>query len=1231
MPRPLLWTVACLYAVCLAVAALFALRSASVPPEGALQGPPEIPHVRSSHSPKNPDDAQARLSFEQLRLQDPRTGQVPPLMRSREVAFAERLAAQTAGKTATAYTAPWRPRGPFNVGGRTRALLVLDDGPTPTLLAGGVSGGVFRSTDLGASWMLTTALADLASVTCLAADPSDTDVVYYGTGEAVGNSASRGAFFLGEGIFKSTDGGRSWQQLPSTAQGAQTVFDQFFDVVWNLAVDDAGTVYAATFGGILRSRNGGTSWTQVLGRDITNAPHSLFTDIALGPDGRLFATLSRNGTGLTPYGVFTSADGGDTWADVTPPALTADPHRMVLAPAPSDPNALYVFVQATPSGATAADHQLFRLDLTTTTWTDRSAALPTGDGDDLFGVDTQTGYNVTLEVHPASADTLWLGATNLFRSTDGGASFTLVGGYDPAPSRFIVPEHHPDQHAVAFFPGRPDTLFSAHDGGLSVTYAATNGSRWTSLNNGYLTTQFYSLAIPRRAGSSTILGGMQDNGSWMSNGTAFDDPWREVLTGDGGFAAFTNSTDVFYTSAQLGQVFRVRENGAVTTYTEVTPEDASGSLFIAPFELDPNDTDVMYLAAGPTVWRNGDLTRVPEGSRGPTAAGWQPLDRMAQSGQVVTALGVSTRPGGRVYAGTSNFSSRTRLLRLDDAARNPRPLDITPSGVTPGAYPSSIAVNPDDANEVVVTFSNYNVPSVFHTQDGGRTWTDVEGSLAGADGPSVRWAQVVPTGFGTTYYLATSTGLYATETLQGVSTTWMPEAPGVVGNVVVDMIRARPDDGFVAIASHGRGVYSTSLDVTDRPQPAAVLLTPSVDLDVPLEGTATAEVRLRNTGVAPLSYSARTTGALPLTVTPLDGRIEPGATLDFDLTFDAAGLDAGAYVDTLILATNAGTFTMPITAEVVPAVAALSVEAVDLTLFANETDSTTFEVRNDGAVPLTYALSLRDAAQNEVPGFMLRPASGTVAPGTAQPVTLVFDASTRSGPGTLTATLRLTGNGGRIDVPVSVTVRPSLVVQETLAIEGRSGERTTAALTLANESTAPLDYVAMPRDVTAGRLLVSAPSGTIPATGSQELTVTYDAADVATGTYTATLFITSSGGSASVPVTIEVLSGVGAEDAELPQTLWLGRNYPNPFNPQTTIRYGLPQAAHVTLAVYDLAGRRVATLFDGPRPAGEHAAVWDGRTAAGTPAPSGAYLYRLTTSAAGRTDRQLTGTMVLVK
>jgi hypothetical protein len=231
------------------------------------------------------------------------------------------------------------------------------------------------------------------------------------------------------------------------------------------------------------------------------------------------------------------------------------------------------------------------------------------------------------------------------------------------------------------------------------------------------------------------------------------------------------------------------------------------------------------------VLRNTDYTAIPLWSDSAASTNWDRLTYVP-SGDAVTALAMSRSVDRILYYG----SSGGEVFRLDHAATAipysyPTQLDMGPE-FNSGSYVSSISIHPDDDQKVLLGVSNYNVVSLFYTDDGGATWTQHEGNLAGADGPSIRDVAIVPYGGIDIYFAATSTGLYSTFYLTGASTYWNLESADLMGNVVVDMLATRPDDGVVVAGTHGKGVYSigipTGTAVGDAEIPRPALLSQNV-------------------------------------------------------------------------------------------------------------------------------------------------------------------------------------------------------------------------------------------------------------------------------------------------------------------------------------------------------------------------------------------------------------------
>ncbi len=792
------------------------------------------------------EDPNARARYEQNRLRSPETGEIPRNIRRKELAFAKTIPTKESAirlglnKSANLFSSKvyeWERVGPYNIGGRTRALAFdVSDPSGGTLLAGGVSGGVWRYTANTSTWEKTTHPADLHSVTTIAQDPrpGKTNIWYFGTGEWSGNSASdfSGGGFLGNGIFKSEDGGMAWSQLNSTASGTPHKFDSEFDFIWRIVVDSSRSVledvvYAAAYNSIRKSSDGGVTWETK--RSGGNQPFvSEYTDVAITLDGVVYATLSSNGD---DGGIWRSVD-GESWTNITSVGFPAVYRRIVIGIAPSNQNTIY-FLGETP-GSGKLDHSLWKYTYLSGDgtdvggiWNNRSVNLPEFGGA-AGNFESQNSYDLVVKVKPDNPDVIFVGGTNLYRSTDGFETDTIttwIGGYDPFKNDFtILMNHHPDIHEVIFSPSNPSIMYTGTDGGVSWTannLASTVS--WVSLNTGYYTTQFYTVAINRTANNNftnVIVGGMQDNGTYFFNSTSSFDFWIEVFGGDGSFSAISNDGDHYYVSAQNGQIFRVELNtlgGNITANTRIDIGDVAETfLFIAPFVLNSNDNTMMFLPRGEELWRNSNLLGIPTGNNQSTNVNWTEMTNARINGENITALSMTETPANRLYYGTD----KGHIYMIENAQLgDPVPVDISDFGFPNNGYISCIAIDPNDGDELMVVFSNYQVESIFYSDDAGTSWgEDVSGNLeennsGSGNGPSVRWAYIHHSNsvHGPVFFAATSTGLYSTTELNGNSTIWVQEGPSTIGNVVVNMVTGRDSDGTVVVATHGGGVYKSSV------------------------------------------------------------------------------------------------------------------------------------------------------------------------------------------------------------------------------------------------------------------------------------------------------------------------------------------------------------------------------------------------------------------------------------
>lgn len=789
------------------------------------------------------EDGAGRAEFDRIRFQDPKLGRIPEGIRARELQFIQNLPLRREGgllnKTSTDVLS-WTSRGPYNIGGRTRAILYdVSDNTYNTLIAGSPTGGVWRTTNGGNTWTRSTlnplaGFYELHNVTALAQDTRSGKQAtwYFAAGELNTSHGANGYFgLLGEGIWKSTNSGVSWTQLSANVGGSAPSpqsWNSRFDYVWELAIDPSNTsqdeIYAACASDlIVRSTNGGTSWSIVLG---SFASSSRYTDVAVTSTGRVYATFGNSSGSATTKGIFTSTSGdAGSFTDITPVALTGSYRRIEIAVAPSNEDIVY-FIAETPSAGTNG-HMLFKYQLSTNTWTDLTSNIPNYGSFSNGVFNSQGSYDLLIKVNPTNENQIYIGGTSLYRLTFAPPSTTAtasvqIGGYSNSGDNWNGTtghiDQHADQHALTFRPGSSTVAVSGHDGGISFTNDITASTvTWDNQNNGYNTTQFYTAAVVQNmANDNVLVGGMQDNGSWWVNDSSSSANWTEQLSGDGSFTAISDNKGYYYFSWQNGTIYRFRVNssGGLQGVRRVDPTGGSGYQFINPFILDPTNTARMYLAGGTTVWRNSNLEdpAIIEGSNSTLATNWTQLSGTDVSGQSISIVAASTLPANHLFYGTIGG----RIYRLDnaDAATGASvPVEISGAGMA-GAnkYTSSISVDPTDANKVMVTYANYSVISVYYTTNAlsaTPSWTNVSGNIeqnadGSGNGPAVLWGAIMPYQGATLYALGTSTGLYLATIVSG-TTTWTREAG--IGIMPVSMVVPRVKDANLFVATFGNGMF----------------------------------------------------------------------------------------------------------------------------------------------------------------------------------------------------------------------------------------------------------------------------------------------------------------------------------------------------------------------------------------------------------------------------------------
>ncbi len=768
-----------------------------------------------------------RFLYEYYRQANPLTGEIPKTEKLLEFNRSKQAKLRSNSGSRTIETS-FINRGPTNFGGRTRALVVdISDNTGNTILAGGVSGGVFRTTNGGASWTKVSSNDEIHNVTAIAQDPSSTSTWYYGTGESIGNSARlSGATYYGQGIWKSTNGGLTWIQMASTAS-LQTSYDSDFDFIFKLAVHPlTGDLFAAVAGKIKRFN--GVSWTdEIVNGTITSSKH---TDLVITTGGRVYAGFS--GTNDADIkGVWTSLTGVGGYSRINISDFTPA-GRVVLALAPSNQNKLYVlFDNGNESDCDVTpliEADLWMWDQSITGFMNYSSKLPdeTGcsNGNDPFAI--QGGYDLVVSVKPDNENFVVIGGTNAYKKTDINAvgRFVRIGGYISPTSYGLYDTaggdpHHPDIHALVFNPFNNSELFTGTDGGVHKTTNVTASTvDWTDLNNNYQTYQFYHVGIDPLSGSDIIIGGAQDNGT-KAGGMDWGMPDKTTQAGVGpgdGVSVAISRDDVclpFFFGYQNGFIYRDCPSGEEIT-PEVSPGTPYDSQFVTLFHLDQNNNNALYYAAEDRLLRTIDATNVTSStwtdmSDIPTAFGhgdfFQSFSTSWGAYNASTSYLLMGGDEGHIY----------RLHNPQNVANISSAIDITPSAATKGAFPSivtALAIHPTNNNIVLATYSNYGTNSIFLTTnatDPSPTWTVVERNL---DAHSIRSAAIAEHSGETTYFVGTARGLYSSS--DPTSVNWVREAPTQIGFALVSDLKYRPTDHKLLIGTHGNGMYEATISST---------------------------------------------------------------------------------------------------------------------------------------------------------------------------------------------------------------------------------------------------------------------------------------------------------------------------------------------------------------------------------------------------------------------------------
>ncbi|HVN43816.1 MAG TPA: hypothetical protein VMT66_01095 [Steroidobacteraceae bacterium] len=614
----------------------------------------------------------------------------------------------------------WRCIGPYR-GGRALAVAGIP-GDASTFYFGAVAGGVWRTTDGGNTWQVLTDGTPISSVGAIAIAPSNHDIIYVGSGEA----APRGNMTYGDGVYRSTDGGKTWAHLglADTRQiGAVIVDPSNPDIVLVAALGHAFGPNAER--GVFRSTDGGKSWTKVLYKDentgaidVSFDPHDArIVYAALWQARRQPWNFSSGGPGS---GLYRSRDGGVTWRQLTGNGLPGGIlGRIHVSVSGADSKRIYAMIEAVAGG-------LYRSDDGGERW-----QRVNDDG----RLSQRAWYFSTVLADPKDRDTVYAENTGLFRSTDGGKSFELL------------PARHGDHHGIWVDPTNTDRMIESSDGGASISF--DRGRTWSTVYN-QPTAQFYHVSVDTRF-PYYAYGAQQDNSSiaiasMADDGAITQHDWYDASNGEAGFvlADPRDAYIVYGTNENL--INRFNKHTMQMQVISVWPVDASGHAakdlehrfnWTSPLAMSPFDPDTLYYGMerlyktsddGHT-WTaiSGDLTRNDKSKQ---QASGGPITKDITSVEyydTIFAIAESPLSRGMIWVGTDD--GLVQLTRDGGGSWS----NVTPHDMPAWSTVSMIEPSHHDAATAYVAVDRHKLddikPYIFMTRDGGRSWTRIDAAL----------------------------------------------------------------------------------------------------------------------------------------------------------------------------------------------------------------------------------------------------------------------------------------------------------------------------------------------------------------------------------------------------------------------------------------------------------------------------------------------------------------------
>jgi len=687
--------------------------------------------------------------------------------------------APQASQTDPPHQQRWQELGPAPItsGPYTGRVSAIACSPVDAnrVFVAGADGGVWRTEDGGASWRALSDELPTTAIGALVIDPADPEAIFAGTGEA--NFANHSRYGLG--IYRSLDGGESWEHFAEATLGGRCVSA--------LAIDplDGDVVYAALTRaggfpelaaakghpgaggdlGVFRSTDRGETWTRSTG----GLPNLSATSLALDPSNpsRLYCGIGHI-FGNAQNGVWRSLDGGTSWTQLAGGLPASQVGRVTVALAPSSPARLYVLITrpADVAGGGASTLGAWRSSNGGDSWT----SIPVPSLQATYG-----WYLSVVSVRPSDPNTVLMGGLTLERSTNSGTSWSTV-----------TPPHV-DLHALAW--DAAGRLWAGDDGG--VHRSANLGSSWSAHNTGLGLTQFYAGISTHPSDDQILFGGLQDNGSVRRSTSSTS--WSAVFGGDGGWTQLSEASPstVFVEYQGTANLFKSTDGGTSFDYSGAGIDTGDRNCFLPPYLIDPTNASRMYYATH-RVWRSTDGGNAWNPFSGDLTAGSGAIRSLAISPADANVLWAATNDG-RVLVSTSGGASFS--LRLSGNPGWPR--------VTREIFPHR-----SDPATAWLAVARFGTAQVRRTTDFGQSWSDHDqglpdlpvNTLAVLPGPSER------------IFAGTDRGLY---TSRDGGAHWVRFGRGLPHAPIVDLL-LQPERNRIVVATQGRGAWTIRLETRGK-------------------------------------------------------------------------------------------------------------------------------------------------------------------------------------------------------------------------------------------------------------------------------------------------------------------------------------------------------------------------------------------------------------------------------